>query len=311
MLTLFSTPKAFSGHNDVIQRNALKSWTLLGQEIEIILLGDDPGTAEAANEFGVRHIGGIACNEFGTPLVDSIFSHAQQAALYPLIGYVNADIILMDDFLAAVKRVTQEKPESLIVGRRWNLDVAEPLDFSPSWQERLRQRVNECGQLFVATGIDYFVFNRGLFGDIPPFAIGRTAWDNWLLYRARASKAALVDATDAAMVVHQNHDYNHHKQGADGVWHGPEAQRNLELAGGPRHTFSINDRTHQLTANGLKRSTDFYRVWRMIRTAEALNSWLPLPVRLLLRTVNKSLDIASRLGDRFRMSEKFEVPGNA
>ena len=311
MLTLFSTPKAFTGHNDVIQRNSLRSWTLLGREIEIILLGDDHGTAEAANEFGVRHIGGIACNEFETPLIDSIFSQAQQAASYPLLAYVNADIILMDDFLAVVKQIAEEKPQSLIVGRRWNLDVEEPLDFSPSWQERLRQRVNERGQLFVATGIDYFVFNKGLFGDIPPFAIGRTAWDNWLLYRARVSKAALVDATDAAMVVHQNHDYNHHKQGAVGVWHGPEAQRNLELAGGSRHRFSISDRTHQLTANGLKRSIDFYRGWRMIRTAEALNSWLPLPVRLLLRTVNNSLDIASRLGARFSMAEKFEVPGDA
>jgi hypothetical protein len=29
MLTVFSTPKPFVGHSDIIRRNALKSWTLL------------------------------------------------------------------------------------------------------------------------------------------------------------------------------------------------------------------------------------------------------------------------------------------
>lgn len=44
MLTIFSTCKPFLGHSAVIQRNALKSWTLLHPDIEIILFGDDEGT---------------------------------------------------------------------------------------------------------------------------------------------------------------------------------------------------------------------------------------------------------------------------
>jgi hypothetical protein len=35
---------------------------------EIILLGDDEGTADTAEEFGTEHIAEIARNEFGTPL---------------------------------------------------------------------------------------------------------------------------------------------------------------------------------------------------------------------------------------------------
>ena len=45
MLTFFTTAKPFRGHNAIIQRNALKSWTLLRPDVEVILFGDDEGAA--------------------------------------------------------------------------------------------------------------------------------------------------------------------------------------------------------------------------------------------------------------------------
>ena len=53
MLTLFTIPKAFVGHIGDIQRNAIKSWTLLRPKCEVILLADDSGTSEVAEELGV------------------------------------------------------------------------------------------------------------------------------------------------------------------------------------------------------------------------------------------------------------------
>ena len=67
MLTLFAIPKQFHGYSGVIQRNAVKSWTLLRPPPEIILFGDEDGTAEAVKEFGIRHIPKVARNEYGTP----------------------------------------------------------------------------------------------------------------------------------------------------------------------------------------------------------------------------------------------------
>src|SRR5713226_719892 len=55
MLTIFSTPKPFRGHIGITQRNALRSWTLLHPEVEIILFGDEAGAAEVCAEFGLRH----------------------------------------------------------------------------------------------------------------------------------------------------------------------------------------------------------------------------------------------------------------
>jgi hypothetical protein len=56
MITLITCPKPFRGHSKIIQRNAIKSWTLLEPKPEILLMGDDEGTAEAAAEFGARHV---------------------------------------------------------------------------------------------------------------------------------------------------------------------------------------------------------------------------------------------------------------
>ena len=55
MLTIFSTPKPFQGHIGVIQRSALKSWTLLHPDIEVILFGDDDGAADVCHELRFRH----------------------------------------------------------------------------------------------------------------------------------------------------------------------------------------------------------------------------------------------------------------
>jgi len=103
------------------------------------------------------------------------------------------------------------------------------------------------GILHPKTGIDYFVFRRGFYKEIPPFAIGRTIWDNWLLYNARFQRFPMIDATSVITVIHQSHEY-----GFSDVKEGPEAKHNLELAGGYSHVFSIQDATHILRQKGLK-----------------------------------------------------------
>src|SRR5690242_19136057 len=118
MLTIFATPKPFRGHIAVIQRNAIRSWTLLRPACEIILLGDEEGIAETAAEFGLRHISDVARNSFGTPLVSDLFRQAQQLSSRNFFCYVNSDIVLMDDFMEAIRRVAKEKSRFLLVGHR-------------------------------------------------------------------------------------------------------------------------------------------------------------------------------------------------
>ncbi len=67
-------PRTFDGHIGVIQRNAIASWTRIKPTPEVILFGTEPGTAEAAAEYRLRHIPAVKCNEWGTPLVSDLFA---------------------------------------------------------------------------------------------------------------------------------------------------------------------------------------------------------------------------------------------
>lgn len=277
MITLFSIPKAFRGHIGVIQRNAIRSWSRLRPACEIVLFGDDEGTAEMAAEIGARHISQVGKNEYGTPLIDDIFRQAQEAARFERLCYVNADIVLTNDLTKALERLTRLKKPYVAVGHRWDYDQTEELDFADGWDEKICAEARAKGAKQRDWLIDYFCFPRGLFGEIPAFAIGRAVWDNWLLYRTREAKALLVDLSPIVVAVHQNHDYGHVKNGMQGAYKGPEAMRNLELAGGEEHCFSLKDVTHELTRDGLRRALDRDRFKRYLKRAQILHpgwKWL-------------------------------------
>ena len=294
MLTIFATPKPFRGHIAVIQRNAIRSWTLLRPACEIILMGNEEGIAETAAEFGLRHVPDVARNSFGTPLVSDVFQQAHLLSSRNLFCYVNSDIILMSDLMRAIERVIDQKKRFLFVGHRWNLDVKEPLEFESDWEGKLRSQVKKHGRLAPAYFIDFFVFPRGLLGEIPPFAIGRPRWDNWMLYRARSLPVPLIDATPVVIAVHQNHDYAHHPQGKDGVSHGDEKVINEKLAGGLIHYFTLDDATHLLTPQKLRLTYDLDHLFRHCHTLPILYPWLPL--RWLPKAISMSRPLRSRFG---------------
>jgi hypothetical protein len=246
-LTLFACPKRLDGaHIETIQRNAITSWTRLPGRPEIILFGDE-STARLAAELGTRYSDRIDLTATGAPLLDSLFATAEELANGDLLAYVNADIILMSDFAVAAGRVSAARRSFLMVGQRTDIDLAEPLDFGDGWEKWLRDRSAREGTLQSHRAIDYFVYRAGLWGEIPPLAVGRASFDNWLLRRARETGAMVVDATPVVTAVHQNHDYDHVAGGAAEVYSGPEADRNMELAGGFDKLLFIHDATHVLT----------------------------------------------------------------
>ncbi|MDD5509209.1 MAG: glycosyltransferase family A protein [Dehalococcoidales bacterium] len=295
MLTIFSLPKAFKGHIKTIQVNAILSWLKLDSGCEIILLGDDEGTAEAADRFGVRYYPGIERNEYGTPLVSSVFDKGQSLASNDIVCYVNADIILLSDFLTAIRQIKMSS--FLAIGQRWDLDVRDELDFNtPGWEDQLRTRLLKNGELHNRSGLDYFIFRRGFYQNIPPFAIGRTTWDNWLIYRARYLGSSVIDATQAVVVVHQNHDYSHNPGGTAGVWKGPEAVRNRELAGCREHAFTLEHATWILSSQGVRRALSprylYFRLDAMTVLSPRLR-FMRRPMKALTRLLVR---IRSRLG---------------
>ena len=276
MLTIFSTPKPFVGRIDVIQRNAIRSWQRLHPDVQIILVGDDKGTAEICAELGVEHIKDVKRNEHGTKYLKSVYYQAEERARHRTLCHVNCDIVLMSDFWSAVQRVAWSGDRFLMAGRRWDVDIDGPLDFERAdWEAELRDLAVHTNKQRPPQWIDYFVFRRGLYsGKLPEFLIGRPGWDNWLLWYPQSVGVPVVDASKVVLAVHQNHDYGYHPDGEEGVWHGAEAQHNYVLLKTKGGYETLAGASHVMHERELKRNyrgilarrwtklvASLYRIW--------------------------------------------------
>jgi hypothetical protein len=238
--TIFSAPKPFTDpHINIIQRNAIQSWLRSGAE-QVILIGQEEGLSQAADEFGVHHLTEVEKNQHGTPLISSIFNLARKNSQHDVLIYVNADILLLPDFGEKVQPVSQRLISFLGVGHRWDVDVVRELDFSPDWAQSMIAKIKEEGQKQRSFAIDYFVFPRDLYQAIPDFAVGRAGWDNWMIYHAREQGWPVVDLSPTVKVIHQNHDYSH-LPGGQIHRDLDESTENVGLGGGIQNVYSILD----------------------------------------------------------------------
>lgn len=296
MLTFFTIPKAFTGHIGVIQRNAIKSWTMLWPACEIILLGDDDGTAEAAHEFGVKHIAQIGRNDSGTPLVSEMFKAAERDASHNRLCFINADIMLNRDFLDAVGEVSAQFKEYLMVGRRRDVAITEPWNFAAAtWDSDLRSYTVRHGKLRGEHAVDYFVFPKGLYDEMPPFAVGRPCYDSWIIYKAVKEGYPVVDATERVVATHQNHGHGH--MGIEGEAYTlqealqlGECEVNYRLLGGEFRRLGVTDASHELTVAGECRRK--YLWWRMAILRKQIQR------KIVSEVLNRTRTVRHRFGLR-------------
>ena len=256
MLTILSSPKPFQGHIGLIQRNAIGSWVRLSPRPQIILFGDSAGARDVVAEFGLEHVPAVETNELGTPYLSALIGSGERRARNNLICYVNGDIILTEGLERALQYTPALPPTFLMVSARINLDVDVPILFDGDWRQQLRNRCETDGTTGDHTSIDFFLFSKGLYRDIPPLAIGRAWFDQWMI-KAAAARGAVVDATPLRPIVHQNHGYAHVGGGRATVYQGLEADRNLAIYGGLPHSHTLLSCTHELGRDGKVRPVRF------------------------------------------------------
>ena len=259
LITLFTIPKSFSDptdHTTIIQTNAIRSWARLGPLVQVILVGDEPEIAAAAQSLGVRHAGEVEYNRHGTPLVSSAFEIAGSMSDTPLLAYCNSDVILTADFLSTMQHLVElQQQESFVAfGRRIDLKVETEIDFeAPASINDLVARAKTEGRICSQVCKEYFVFPRSVYQSIPAFAIGRGNWDNWMIYSAKQSGLPVINVSEFVTAIHQMHDYKHCNSHRRNVYMtGAEAKENQRLAGG-RHVVLGSVGTHRLTPKGIER----------------------------------------------------------
>jgi hypothetical protein len=294
MITFFTTCKPFRDHDGIIQRNALKSWTLLHPDVEVIVFGDEFGVAEVCAEFGLRHEPKVERYESKLPYVNWILGRAQRLARHEYLCYANCDIILFRDFLAAFEKAIAWKKRFLMVGQRWDLDVTELIDFTaPDWATELHRLAANTGHMQIPAFMDFFLFPRGLYDSVPPLVVGYAYWDHWMVWKALSAGYPVLDGTACFVPVHQNHAYNTTPERNKGSHTDATAMRNFEVSGRGKHLRSMIHSTHRMRANGEIRRTRFR--W-LFESATVLS--------LRQTVVEKTFPLRERLGLRRRKQEK-------
>ena len=250
-LTIFSTPKKLKGEQAHIQWNAITSWTQLNPNPQILLISDEHGVGNLASDLMVEHIKNIKTNSYGTPLVNNIFSQAMKKSRNNVLCYVNSDIIIDPRLMMIIDKIYKEFKNPLIVSRRWNLQVESKINFNKNdWFDKISNEAQLKKELYPKTGIDLFIFNKNLFFEIPPFAVGRTCWDNWLLYEARKRGATIIDITSAITLIHQNHSHKKfHTTDDNRFKKGIESKENLKLAKGFGYLLTLDDADFHLSSS--------------------------------------------------------------
>jgi hypothetical protein len=205
-----------------------------------------------ASELGLDYVGDAECNEFGTPLIDDVINTARRMAKFETLAYVNADIILLKNFVVAIEEVRKKIKNNkfFISGQRYNLDIENDINFEDiDFEKKILNEVLKRGKLYSPASMDYWVFPRDLNFNIPPFVIGRPGIDGWLVYKSRITKVPVIDMTPTIKIIHQNHNYPHAKKDFFEI----EKQRNLILAGGLKNMITLREADWIYVDNELKR----------------------------------------------------------
>ena len=202
MLTVYTVVKRFEGEFDRIQRNAIRSWLQLNPTPEVLLFGDDePGAVEAAADLGVS-VYPIKRSKQGTPLIKSCFRQGESLAQHDIQCYVNADIIICQNFIDALLTTAGRFDKFLLSARRWDVDIQQELY---TFDHKFIERCQAEGELHHKGAVDIFC-HRGIdWSKFPGRMAPRGMWDNYLIYLALKQCTHFVDATSVATIVHQNH----------------------------------------------------------------------------------------------------------
>jgi len=287
-ITIFSAPKPFTDpHINLIQRNAIQSWVHLGEFVDVVLVGNEEGVMDVAAEYNVKFMPDVKRSAWGTPLISSIFSVAKKASDCPLLVYVNADILFPPSFSKTVWEVASKKEKFLGIGYRWDVEITKPIDFSRKWTDQFFEKLIDHGYRNRSVTIDYFVFPRSIYSDVLDFSVGRSGWDNWMIYHAREMNWPVIDLTPSLKVLHQAHDYSHF---TDGKRHTSqeESQVNVELGGGRKNMYTLMEATYQykngtLSGRACSLSRLFRRLERIVagQTQGGRRWWLSREIRKL------------------------------
>lgn len=194
VFTTFKCPKCNSLRQK-IEDNTLHAWSKM-------------------NKVTFEVIANAKTNKHGVPILGDMYTKMfQKCPDAQTYTYVNGDIMGTTDFVETIEAV-QSIGDFLMVGKRTNVQWSEKHDAKHTnfnFDTHFKR-----GALFRSDAQDYFTVTKNAidWNQIPPFVIGRAAYDNWLVdHIYHNPKVALIDASKTISAIHQTDSEGNYAQG--------------------------------------------------------------------------------------------------
>ena len=232
-LTFFTSLKPSSGRAEVIQTQSLRNWHDVFDGADIL-------------EFE----GPIA--PFGKMVRD-----VEAGSDSDLLMYANSDILFDKRQVANLWQSMAAKKSTIIEGDF--LLTGQRIDILEDGSKRLHR----------PSGMDYFVFRRGMFHDLPETKMGRAYCDNALVSYCLRRNIPVIDTSFALRVEHQFHDYGHVAGGKKTVWMGEDALANKHNNNLRDFGPNVLDATHTLLPDGrivpnIRKRPSCWKLWNIL-----------------------------------------------
>ena len=217
-LTICCTPKRFDGQFRRIQLNAFRSWAALDPRPFVMVFGSESGTREVCEEFGFTHFPEVKTSPSGIPYLDDLLTKARAECVTSHLGYVNADIILLSDFVSVFRECIGLSRDAAFACSPINFRLERDLDTAePLWEELLRQETVSSEAVPTTVGADVFVLPLDSLTKVPQLAIGAYWFDFWFLWRIAFSRGPGIDTTPALLAIHQDHSESSHTHASNRI----------------------------------------------------------------------------------------------
>jgi hypothetical protein len=205
MLTIVSTMKPMIDPFIIEQTNSVISWKKLSIKPDIIIFGNDIGVKEFCEKHNIKHIENVKTSDKGTPLISDIINRGYELMKTEYIMYINADILLMDDFsyilIGFHNSIGKNVNSCLLTGIRYDVKEFQLLDFdNKNWTDDVKN--NFRGEYAHSDAIDYFVHKINGYKTMPEFAIARYVFDSWMLDYGIKNFDISIDITNVCKVYH-------------------------------------------------------------------------------------------------------------
>lgn len=230
-LTFVVPCRPFVGVFDELQRRAIASWRRAVPNARILLLGSDLPPAAQLDADAVL---APATNGRGITILTGVWEIAcRQQSAWVCVG--ESDILFdasLPHTLAALEGV--ERP--FVIAQRWDMAA------------------DGTRRLHPPSAMSFCLWRGGTIraDGIPPFAVGRTLHDNWLVWAAiERWQMTVIDATECLTAIHIDHPYAEYGD-KEGMFRSAERAENQRMgyATGMPRPYGIDDTPYRLTPTG-------------------------------------------------------------